>query len=113
MVADQAIDGKIPVGVGQVTQPTDICCLADLSKPFNLAGLSTESEDAPADLEGLGEGRAGLLPVAAGAVGAAGGVHVRLSPYDPRVVDIRFMDGDGLNLDKAAEREIEKAFLRS
>ena len=35
------------------------------------------------------------------AVGAAGGVHVRLSPYDPRVVDIRFMGGNGLNLTRA------------
>jgi mannose-1-phosphate guanylyltransferase/phosphomannomutase len=43
---------------------------------------------------------------------AVAGVHVRLSPHDQRVVDIRFMDGDGLNLDKAAEREIEKAFFR-
>lgn len=44
--------------------------------------------------------------------GAAGGVHVRLSPYDQRVVDIRFFDRDGQNLGKAKERSIENIFFR-
>lgn len=43
---------------------------------------------------------------------AAGGVHVRLSPFDQRVVDIRFMDHEGLNLDKTTERTIERIFFR-
>jgi len=43
---------------------------------------------------------------------AAGGVHVRLSPFDQRVVDIRFFDANGLNLSKAAERNIERVFFR-
>jgi len=43
---------------------------------------------------------------------AAGGVHVRLSPHDNRVVDIRFMDSRGLTLSKAAERDIERVFFR-
>ncbi|HIQ04123.1 MAG TPA: nucleotidyl transferase [Anaerolineae bacterium] len=43
---------------------------------------------------------------------AAACVHVRLSPYDPRVVDIRFMNQDGLNLSKSEEREIERLFFR-
>ncbi len=43
---------------------------------------------------------------------AVGGVHLRLSPYDQRVVDIRFMDKDGLNLSKSAERNIERVFFR-
>lgn len=42
----------------------------------------------------------------------AGGVHVRLSPYDPRVVDIRFMSKDGLNLTREQERAIERIFFR-
>lgn len=46
------------------------------------------------------------------AIHAAGGVHVRLSPYDPRTVDIRFFSGDGLNLSKARERAIETIFFR-
>jgi mannose-1-phosphate guanylyltransferase/phosphomannomutase len=43
---------------------------------------------------------------------AAGGVHVRLSPFDQRVVDIRFFDGQGHNLSKNAERGIERVFFR-
>ncbi len=43
---------------------------------------------------------------------AVGGVNVRLSPYDNRVVDIRFFDEDGLNINQEAEREIEKVFFR-
>lgn len=44
--------------------------------------------------------------------GAAGGVHVRLSPFDNRVVDIKFFDSRGLNLSKAKEKEIERVFFR-
>ncbi|MCL7453434.1 MAG: mannose-1-phosphate guanyltransferase [Anaerolineae bacterium] len=43
---------------------------------------------------------------------AVGGVHVRLSPFDRRVVDIRFFDGQGRNLSKNAERSIERVFFR-
>lgn len=43
---------------------------------------------------------------------AAGAVHVRLSPFDRRVVDIRFFDGQGHNLTKNAERSIERVFFR-
>ncbi len=46
------------------------------------------------------------------AVGAAGGVHIRLSPYDPRVVDVRFMGGNGLNLTREQERGVERIFFR-
>jgi mannose-1-phosphate guanylyltransferase / phosphomannomutase len=46
------------------------------------------------------------------AIGAAGGVHVRLSPFDRRVVDIRFFDGQGRNLSKGVERSIERTFFR-
>lgn len=43
---------------------------------------------------------------------ASGGVHVRLSPHDGRVVDIKFIDGQGLDLDKDAQRKIERIFFR-
>lgn len=43
---------------------------------------------------------------------AAGGVHVRISPFDPRVVDIRLFGADGMNLSKAEERNIERVFFR-
>ncbi len=44
--------------------------------------------------------------------GAAGGVHVRTSPYDQRVLDIRLFDQDGQNLSKQKERRIENIFFR-
>jgi mannose-1-phosphate guanylyltransferase/phosphomannomutase len=46
------------------------------------------------------------------AVKASGGVHVRLSPYDQRVVDIRFFGPDGLNLTREQERAVERIFFR-
>lgn len=45
-------------------------------------------------------------------IGAAGGVHIRLSPFDARVVDIKFFDKRGLDLDKGTERKIEGLFSR-
>ncbi len=45
-------------------------------------------------------------------VDASGGVHVRLSPFDQRVVDIRFIDSRGLNLTREQERAVEQAFFR-
>lgn len=43
---------------------------------------------------------------------ALGGVHVRLSPHDQRVVDVRFIDANGLNLSKESERNIERIYFR-
>ncbi len=43
---------------------------------------------------------------------AQGGVHVRLSPLDQRVVDIFFVDSQGLNLNKDQERTVEHVFFR-
>lgn len=59
----------------------------------------------------------GVLPIPVAryftrASDAAGGAHIRLSPYDPRVVDIRFMGSDGLNLTREQERAIERIFFR-
>ncbi len=40
------------------------------------------------------------------------GIHVRLSPFDQRVVDVRVMDGTGTILNVASERTIERNFFR-
>ncbi len=40
------------------------------------------------------------------------GVHVLVSPLDQRSADIRFLDGDGLQIDKRAERKLENLFYR-
>jgi len=43
---------------------------------------------------------------------SAGGVHVRVSPYDQRVVDIKIFDSQGLDINKTVERKIENLFFR-
>lgn len=43
---------------------------------------------------------------------AAGGVHVRVSPYDQRVIDIKIFDQSGLDINKTTERKIENMFFR-
>jgi mannose-1-phosphate guanylyltransferase/phosphomannomutase len=40
------------------------------------------------------------------------GIHVRLSPFDQRVVDIRVIDKNGMNQSKNAERAVERAYFR-
>lgn len=46
------------------------------------------------------------------ALNAAGGMHVRLSPFDNRVVDIKFFDHRGLDLGSDMERKIENTYFR-
>ncbi len=43
---------------------------------------------------------------------AVGGVHIRLSPFDPRILDIRFFDQHGQDISKNIERKIENLFFR-
>lgn len=43
---------------------------------------------------------------------AAGGVHVCVSPFDSRTVDIKFFDTQGTDLTKAQQRKIESGFFR-
>jgi len=43
---------------------------------------------------------------------AMAGIDVRLSPYDSRVVDIKFFDQNGMDISKATERKIENTFFR-
>src|SRR5437667_29600 len=43
---------------------------------------------------------------------AIGGVHVRLSPHDKRVIDIKFFDQYGLDINKTTERKLENLFFR-
>lgn len=42
----------------------------------------------------------------------SGGVHVRLSPYDNRVVDVKFFGSTGLDLSSREQRSIENIFFR-
>ena len=43
---------------------------------------------------------------------ATAGIHVRISPFDQRVIDIRFLDAQGMNQSSAVERSIERTFFR-
>lgn len=55
------------------------------------------------------------IPVArymVGATGAVGGIHVRQSPLDNRVVDIKFFDRSGLDIGNVLQRAIENMYFR-
>ncbi|GCE13242.1 mannose-1-phosphate guanyltransferase [Tengunoibacter tsumagoiensis] len=43
---------------------------------------------------------------------AAGGVHVQVSPFDQRVIDIKIFDQNGLDINKTTERKIENLYFR-
>ena len=43
---------------------------------------------------------------------ASGGVHIRLSPTDPRLILIEFFDDQGIYLSKNQERKVETIFFR-
>jgi mannose-1-phosphate guanylyltransferase / phosphomannomutase len=41
-----------------------------------------------------------------------GGVHTRKSPFNPKFIDLKFFDENGLNLSVALERSVENLFFR-
>ncbi|MCH8857918.1 MAG: hypothetical protein IIA03_17220, partial [Proteobacteria bacterium] len=41
-----------------------------------------------------------------------GGIHVRMSPYDPGSIEVRFLDPQGVDVSKSDERAIEALFTR-
>ena len=47
-----------------------------------------------------------------GARGAVAGVHVRKSPYDPELIDIKFFDERGMDISANREKGIERLFFR-
>ncbi|MBN2753601.1 MAG: NTP transferase domain-containing protein [Candidatus Goldbacteria bacterium] len=42
----------------------------------------------------------------------AGGLHIRKSPYDSKMLDIKFFDSDGMDISLAQEKSIENSFFR-
>ncbi|NLB96345.1 MAG: NTP transferase domain-containing protein [Armatimonadetes bacterium] len=44
--------------------------------------------------------------------GARGGVHVRISPHDPRMITVELCNAKGAILDKNAQRKVENIFFR-
>ncbi|MBI3522591.1 MAG: NTP transferase domain-containing protein [Chloroflexi bacterium] len=45
-------------------------------------------------------------------IAAQGGLHVRVSPFDIRVCDVKFFDPDALDMGRAQERKVENVFFR-
>lgn len=67
--------------------------------------------------EGVRVGDLRMVPVPIvryemGKEGESGGMHVRLSPFDSRMVDIRIFDRDGNDLPVSKEKAIEQLFMR-
>lgn len=42
----------------------------------------------------------------------SGGIHVRMSPYDPMLMDIKFLDSSGMDITSGKEKSIERLFFR-
>ncbi len=53
-----------------------------------------------------------LLRYNLGKEGEKGAIHVRKSPYDPQVIDIKFFDIGGVDLSFTKEKSIEQLFFR-
>ncbi|HAW60274.1 MAG TPA: hypothetical protein DCW86_02225 [Actinobacteria bacterium] len=41
-----------------------------------------------------------------------GGVHVRVSPFDPQFLEIKFFDSEGIDIDEGTQRNIERHYFR-
>jgi mannose-1-phosphate guanylyltransferase/phosphomannomutase len=102
-----AYGATLPLG-SCVTMNRDAHYTPRMLKRAMIAGLPSAGVNV-ADLQSV------PIPVAryyTHASGAVGGIHVRLSPSDNRVVDVKFFDERGLDIDSAAERKIEMIFFR-
>jgi len=102
-----AFAATLPKGA-KVTVNRDINRSARMIKRGMIAGLPSASIH-PQDL------RCVPIPVARYITRISdceAGIHVRISPYDARVVDIRFFDKNGMNLSKSTERSIERTYFR-
>lgn len=63
----------------------------------------------------VGDLRTAPIPVVRyeiGQEGEAGGIHVRQSPFDPNLVDIKILSKNGTDISIQQERAIEQLFLR-
>jgi mannose-1-phosphate guanylyltransferase/phosphomannomutase len=63
----------------------------------------------------VGDLRTAPIPVVRYELGKendAGGLHVRLSPRNPEILEIKFFDADGNDISIAQEKSIEQLFLR-
>jgi len=63
------------------------------------------------DVQDLGVAPIPVVRYQIAALGLAGGTHVRKSPYDPQILDIKFLDSRGLEVAPDREKAIERLFF--
>ena len=63
------------------------------------------------DVQDLGVAPVAVVRYQISALGLAGGVHVRKSPYDPQLIDIKFFDARGLECAPDREKSVERLFF--
>ncbi|MBI4610264.1 MAG: mannose-1-phosphate guanyltransferase [Candidatus Rokubacteria bacterium] len=63
------------------------------------------------DVQDLGVAPIPVVRYQIPALGLAGGTHVRRSPYDPELIDIKFFDHRGLDCSPEREKAIERLFF--
>jgi mannose-1-phosphate guanylyltransferase / phosphomannomutase len=63
------------------------------------------------DVQDLGVAPVSVVRYQISALGHAGGAHVRKSPYDPQLVDIKFYDARGLECPPDREKSVERLFF--
>jgi mannose-1-phosphate guanylyltransferase/phosphomannomutase len=73
-----------------------------------MAGLLS----AGVDVQDLGVAPIPVVRYQIPALGLAGGAHVRRSPYDPELLDVKVMDHRGMDLAPEREKSVERLFFR-
>lgn len=63
------------------------------------------------DVQDLGVAPIPVVRYQVAALGLAGGTHVRKSPYDPQLLDIKFFDSRGLEVAPDKEKAMERLFF--
>jgi mannose-1-phosphate guanylyltransferase / phosphomannomutase len=63
------------------------------------------------DVQDLGVAPIPVVRYQIAALGLAGGTHVRKSPYDPQIIDIKVLDSRGLEVAPDREKAVERLFF--
>ncbi|HHY46825.1 MAG TPA: NTP transferase domain-containing protein [Firmicutes bacterium] len=101
-VLPQGRDGERAVAVA-----SDVYSPSRMLKRAVTAGLLS----CGVDIFDLGHITTSVTRYAVSALGAQGGVHVRVSPYGPDAVLLEFLDPAGINISRDLERKVENAFF--
>ena len=102
-----AYGSTLPIGA-RVTVNRDLSRPARMLKRALISGLPS----AAVDVLDIGSQPIPVARYETQQSAVAGGIHVRTSPHDRRMVDIKILGSDGLNSPKSAERKVETVFFR-